>query len=166
MGTYDIPWSSRLKDFLEDSPVPAYNELAKTVFTPEDWADYDNYSVNYIMEKGKELYYRTSDLKQSPKCYDYFADKLTKLSECVAARQVFSNEHISCLHFFRDIEIMLLQFLYSSLEKGTHAIILSFLTELDLAMGRWWKSLEQVSGYNPYGGALSNKKWILNEVSH
>ena len=36
--------------------------------------------------------------------------KLTKLSECVAATQV-SNEHISCLHFFRDIEIMLFQFL-------------------------------------------------------
>ena len=36
--------------------------------------------------------------------------KLTKLSECVAATQV-SNEHISCLHFFMDIEIMLLLFL-------------------------------------------------------
>ena len=39
--------------------------------------------------------------------------KLTKLSECVAATQV-SNEHISCLHLFMDIEIMLLQFLDNS----------------------------------------------------
>ena len=40
---------------------------------------------------------------------------LTKLSECIAATQV-SNEHISCLHFFMDIEIILLLFLCSYLQ--------------------------------------------------
>ena len=34
----------------------------------------------------------------------------------------------------------------------------------ELKMGKWHRSKETVSGTNPYGGFLSNKKWHLNEV--
>ena len=100
MITYDIPWSTRLKDFLDDSPLPVYNELAKTVFTPKDWDDFDYYTLNYVMG------------------------------------------------------------------EGTMAQVAGYLYPSELAMGRWWKSKETISGFNPFGGALSDKKWILNEVSN
>ena len=47
---------------------------------------------------------------------------------------------------------------------GTHAKISSLVRAEELAMGKWWRSQERVSGRIPYGGYLSNKKWSLNEV--
>ena len=47
---------------------------------------------------------------------------------------------------------------------GTHASIKSYLVPSELAMGRWYRSKEKVSGNNPYVGYLTNKKWHLNEV--
>ena len=51
------------------------------------------------------------------------------------------------------------------LGEGTHAQMTSTLYPKHLAMGRWWRSTERLSGFSPYGGYLSNKKWYLNEVS-
>ena len=35
----------------------------------------------------------------------------------------------------------------------------------DFPMDKWWKSTETRPGENPYGGFLTAKKWILNEVA-
>jgi len=48
--------------------------------------------------------------------------------------------------------------------NGTHAYMGGFLGPVELAMGRWYRSKEKVSGNHPYGGYLTNKKWHLNEV--
>ena len=48
--------------------------------------------------------------------------------------------------------------------KGTMAQVTSYLWEEELALGKWWRSKERVSGFNPNAGYLSNKKWHLNEV--
>ena len=48
--------------------------------------------------------------------------------------------------------------------KGTHSQMISYITVTELAMGRWYRSKEKVSGKYPYGGYLTNKKWYLNEV--
>ena len=50
--------------------------------------------------------------------------------------------------------------------KGTHAQVGTMLAKYELKMGKWHKSKETVTGTNPYGGFLSNKKWHLNEVNH
>ena len=47
---------------------------------------------------------------------------------------------------------------------GTHAYMGGELDSYDLAMGRWYRSKEKLSGNYPYGGYLTNKKWHLNEV--
>ena len=49
--------------------------------------------------------------------------------------------------------------------KGTHAQVGTMLAKYELKMGKWHKSKEAVTGTNPYGGFLSNKKWHLNEVN-
>ena len=46
---------------------------------------------------------------------------------------------------------------------GTHAYMGGELDSYDLAMGRWYRSKEKLSGNYPYGGYLTNKKWHLNE---
>ena len=94
----DMPWSTRMKEFLSQSPISEYKTIAKTVLSPKDWDEFDYYTENYIIG------------------------------------------------------------------KGTHAQLASFLYEYELALGRWWRSTEKISGFNPYAGSLSNKKWILNEV--
>ena len=47
---------------------------------------------------------------------------------------------------------------------GTHAYMAGSLLPHHLAMGRWYRSKENLAGHNPYGGYLTNKKWHLNEV--
>ena len=47
---------------------------------------------------------------------------------------------------------------------GTHAWLGGYLFPKEKAMGRWHRSKEKVSGDNPFGGYLTNKKWNLNEV--
>ena len=47
---------------------------------------------------------------------------------------------------------------------GTHAQMEAHLAPYELSMGRWYRSKEMVSGMNPIGGYLTNKKWHLNEV--
>ena len=53
---------------------------------------------------------------------------------------------------------------YDVIGNGTHAIMTPYQEQTELAMGRWHRSKERVSGHNPYGGYLTNKKWHLNEV--
>ena len=60
-------------------------------------------------------------------------------------------------HFYEMVE-------YYVIGKGTHALMASYLDPYDLAMGRWYRSKENVE-VNPYFGFLSNKKWHLNEVT-
>ena len=48
--------------------------------------------------------------------------------------------------------------------KGTHAIVYSYLDPIDLNMGKWWRSTENIPGMNPYGGWVTRKNWCLNEV--
>ena len=48
---------------------------------------------------------------------------------------------------------------------GTHVHMTVHLTPHELAMGRWHRSKEMLSGFHPYGGYLTNKKWHLNEES-
>ena len=48
---------------------------------------------------------------------------------------------------------------------GTHAQIAGYLYPDLLAMGRWYRSKEKVSGTNPYAGYLTKKKWHMNEES-
>ena len=47
---------------------------------------------------------------------------------------------------------------------GTHAQMVGSLSSYELAMGKWYRSKEKVSGHYPYSGYLTNKKWHLNEV--
>ena len=49
---------------------------------------------------------------------------------------------------------------------GTHAYMGGFIGLVELAMGRWYRSTEKLSGLlgYPYAGYLTNKKWHLNEV--
>ena len=60
-------------------------------------------------------------------------------------------------HYFSIIE-------HDVIGAGTHAQIEAHLAPYELAMGRWYRSKEMVSGMNPIGGYLTNKKWHLNEV--
>ena len=50
-----------------------------TIF-PDIWdvVTTDTRTWAHLAATGKELYYRKSDLKQSPHCYDYLADKTYK----------------------------------------------------------------------------------------
>ena len=48
--------------------------------------------------------------------------------------------------------------------KGTHAMLIGYLTPHELEMGRWWRSKERLRGGDPNYGYVSNKKWKLNEV--
>ena len=54
---------------------------------------------------------------------------------------------------------------YDVIGAGTHAMMAGFLYPYELALGRWHRSKEKVSGNNPYIGYLTNKKWHLNEVT-
>ena len=47
---------------------------------------------------------------------------------------------------------------------GTHAYMGGALADYELSLGNWSRSKEKLSGWNPYGGYLTNKKWHLNEV--
>ena len=47
---------------------------------------------------------------------------------------------------------------------GTHAQMGAYMFSYVLAMGNWYRSKEKLSGYYPYVGYLTNKKWHLNEV--
>ena len=46
---------------------------------------------------------------------------------------------------------------------GTHAQMTSAISPPLLALGKWHRSKERVSGNNPYTGFLTKKKWHLNE---
>ena len=48
--------------------------------------------------------------------------------------------------------------------EGTYARVVGYLYPFELDMGTWWRSEEKISGFLPYGGYKSNKKWHLNEV--
>ena len=48
---------------------------------------------------------------------------------------------------------------------GTHAQMVGLLWKSELALGKWHRSKERVTGDNPYAGYLLNKKWHLNEES-
>ena len=48
--------------------------------------------------------------------------------------------------------------------NGTHAKMAFKVYPLELQYGTWHRSQERVSGNNPFGGYVSNKKWYLNEV--
>ena len=51
--------------------------------------------------------------------------------------------------------------------NGTHAFIRSYLSSGDLAIApaeKWWRSSEKIPGDYPWGGYLSAKNWMLNEV--
>ena len=48
--------------------------------------------------------------------------------------------------------------------EGTHAFMGGYLSPIELAFGRWYRSEERVSGFYPLNGYLSDKKWYLNEV--
>ena len=55
---------------------------------------------------------------------------------------------------------------------GTHAQLNYFVDSYELEFGEeyhpkgrgWYRSKEKVSGFSPYAGYLTNKKWHLNEV--
>ena len=57
--------------------------------------------------------------------------------------------------------------------NGTHAFVKAYLYEDDVYPGTplhfdkkiWWRSRETVPGLSSYGGYLTTKKWILNEVT-
>ena len=49
-------------------------------------------------------------------------------------------------------------------EKGTHAIVYSYIWPEQLKLGNWWRSTEQIPGINPYGGWQTRINWYLNEV--
>ena len=58
-----------------------------------------------------------------------------------------------------------------SITEGKHAKPSFYLDSIELELAKhhpqgkgWYRSKEQLSGSNPYGGYLSNKKWHLNEV--
>ena len=58
-----------------------------------------------------------------------------------------------------------------SITEGKHAKPSFYLDSIELDLAKhhpqgkgWYRSKEQLSGSNPYGGYLSNKKWHLNEV--
>ena len=60
-----------------------------------------------------------------------------------------------------------------ALRNGTHAVLSPGLLNLELHLGNWkknnktkgwWRSEEKLSGYNPFGGYLTHKKWHMNEV--
>ena len=53
---------------------------------------------------------------------------------------------------------------HKTIGAGTHAMVGSYLSDIELVMGTWHKSKERVIGDNPYVGYLTNKKWHLNEV--
>ena len=48
---------------------------------------------------------------------------------------------------------------------GTHAQMVGLLWPSELALGRWHRSKDRVTGDNPYAGYLTSKKWHLNEES-
>ena len=50
--------------------------------------------------------------------------------------------------------------------NGKYAIMTPLMGLEELEMGEWYRSEERVSGYYPYGGYLTNKKWSLNEVDY
>ena len=59
---------------------------------------------------------------------------------------------------------------YKMLSKGTHAQIAKYLYPLELNWGTqynhgrgWYRSKEVIPGFSPYGGIVTNIKWILNE---
>ena len=54
--------------------------------------------------------------------------------------------------------------IYHIHEKGTHALIYSYLQPDYLKFGKWWRSTEHIPGLNPYGGFLSRRNWYLDEV--
>ena len=55
--------------------------------------------------------------------------------------------------------------LHDVIGAGTHAqMIGGNLEPYELAMGKWYRSKERLSGFFPYTGYLTNKKWHLNEV--
>ena len=63
---------------------------------------------------------------------------------------------------------------YDVIGAGTHAFMGPMLSPVMLDLGKkyhpeegrgWYRSPETVSGVNPYGGYLTNKKWHLNEVN-
>ena len=53
---------------------------------------------------------------------------------------------------------------YGVIGNGTHALMSGYLSPYELTFGKWYRSTERVSGKNPHGGYLTNKKWHLNEV--
>ena len=59
---------------------------------------------------------------------------------------------------------------YKMLSKGTHAQIATFLYPWEMKWGKeynhgrgWYRSKQVIPGFSPYGGLVTNKKWILNE---
>ena len=53
---------------------------------------------------------------------------------------------------------------YGIIGNGTHATIGPYLSPWRKSLGRWWRG-NQVQGFYPHGGYLSDKKWHLNEAS-
>ena len=51
---------------------------------------------------------------------------------------------------------------YDVIGAGTHVRMAGYLSPKMLAMGRWYRSKDKLSGNHPYAGYL--KKWHLNEV--
>ena len=59
---------------------------------------------------------------------------------------------------------------YKMLSKGTHAQIATYLYPSEMKWGieynhgrGWYRSKQVIPGFSPYGGIITNKKWILNE---
>ena len=49
-------------------------------------------------------------------------------------------------------------------EKGTHAYVYSYLLPREQKMGKWWRSIEYIPIFNPYGVWITRINWYLNEV--
>ena len=52
MTLYEIPKAYMWKQFLEDSPIPAYNKLGETLYFTKDMKEYYYYSEHHIMVEG------------------------------------------------------------------------------------------------------------------
>ena len=50
--------------------------------------------------------------------------------------------------------------------EGTHGMMTFTVSGAYLKLGKWYRSKEKVSGTNPYGGYITNKKWDLNEETN
>ena len=93
----------------------------------------------------------------------YYSSNKQSLLDLDIPEYTFIAENMVSVKDFYEEKYYVEHYIHGS---GTHAFLRGNLdsSELQIApMEKWWKSSESVPG-NPYGGYLSSRNWIMNEV--